>query len=235
MGSLVGSLVGAWGAWWGLVGGVRGVADGRKGGPLLGACSTWASAGSGGDLGANLGIWAQRGGGVFGGVFGGDLGGVVGGRGATWWWSSCPWRLRQEDIQEAPRSKGKTPPLGFLLLQAHESRSRELAVRFRRQDWTEIGSQMAIWRNLKPTHRHGRDMYRLPWSRISTCGIASQPPCRDHISIPSPLGIQLSPPQNLWPSMNPKEQNDLMRGKRTKNFVQKSAYTSKVAFLSVEE
>jgi hypothetical protein len=50
-------------------------------------------------------IWAQRGGGVFGGVFGGGLGGVVEARRATWWWSSCPRRLRPDDIQEAPPSK----------------------------------------------------------------------------------------------------------------------------------
>jgi hypothetical protein len=41
---------------------LRGVADGRKRGPLLGACSTWASAGLGVDLRVDLGIWVQRGG-----------------------------------------------------------------------------------------------------------------------------------------------------------------------------
>jgi hypothetical protein len=73
-----GGLFGGWGLWG--RGGGRGVAGGRKGGPLLGACSTWASAGLGVDLRVGLGIWAQRGGGSLVGLWWGLWWGL-GGRG----------------------------------------------------------------------------------------------------------------------------------------------------------
>jgi hypothetical protein len=49
--------------------------------------------------------------------------------------------LRPDGIQEVLPSKRKKPPLGFLLLQVHESRSRELAAPFHRYDETKFGSE----------------------------------------------------------------------------------------------
>jgi hypothetical protein len=174
-------LVGDWGAWWG-AGGRR-----QEKGRAIAWCmqhvgfggSGRGSARGSGHPGAEggWGLWW-----VFGGVFGGGLGGlggVVGARGATQWWSSGRRCLRHNDIQEAPPRKQNENPRGFLLLEVHESRSRELAAPFRRYGGTKIGSQITTQRNsesrcLAP---HNRNPHRF--SRVTTCGLASQPTCPD--------------------------------------------------------
>jgi hypothetical protein len=104
-------------------------------------------------------IWAQRGGWGLWWCLWWGLGARVGGQGSdvvTWSWSSCRQRLRKDDVQEAPPSNQIESPRGFLRLQVHESRRRELAAPFRRRNGTKFGSQMAIRRNTE-SRRWSRD------------------------------------------------------------------------------
>ena len=59
---------------------------------------------------------------------------------------------------------------------------------------------------------------------VLTCRFASQPPCRSRVPGRRAHRTPPFPTQNFLPSMDLKEQNNLVRGNRAKNFVRKSAY-----------
>jgi hypothetical protein len=139
---------------------------------------------------------------LFGGVFGGGLGGVVGARGATWWWSSCRRRLRHDGIQEAPPRKGKKPPLGFLLLEVHESRSCELAAPIQRYRGTPFGSEINPPAQYRTRHLAPHNQTPPDFRAILTCCLASQPPCRGRVLCAGSAPQKINqPPQHRAPGL----------------------------------
>jgi hypothetical protein len=122
----------------------------------------------------------------FGGVFGGGLWG-----GGAWWGpgerrgDGVPVRTtytpRRQPRSPTPR-KGKKPPLGFLLLEVHQSRSRELAAPVRRYDGTKIGSEIHPPAQYRTRHLAPHNSTPPDFRAGLTCGLASQkPPCRGRV------------------------------------------------------
>ena len=112
----------------------------------------------------------------------------------------------------------------------HESRRRKLAAPLAGIQRRKLGLESPP--GAIPNFGAGHEIKSQPRfvHAVLTCWLGSQPPCRSRVPGRRAHRTTPFPTQNFLPSMDLKEQNNLVRGNRAKNFVRK-----KVLFASIEE